>query len=173
MSTLSAPLLSTNSVSPNSLSPTEVQPFLEDLVKRFEPDGELDAVLGPVITQLCFHASLFRPEGLAGSDASWRGVLSGLEALVSIKAIAQLITRLPQWIPEGATAPNFEKVSLLGPLLRLGVFEQEWVSVFALVVDCLLIAVICSQLLPTLTSQGRRSVIRGNWSRRQQAFGVR
>ncbi|EMD39878.1 hypothetical protein CERSUDRAFT_63413 [Gelatoporia subvermispora B] len=129
LSTLSAPLLSTNSVSPNSLSPTEVQPFLEDLVKRFEPDGELDAVLGPVITQLCFHASLFRPEGLAGSDASWRGVLSGLEALVSIKAIAQLITRLPQWIPEGATAPNFEKVSLLGPLLRLGVFEQEWPTI--------------------------------------------
>ncbi|OCH84192.1 ubiquitin conjugation factor E4 [Obba rivulosa] len=129
LSTLTAPLLSTNSISPNSLSPTEVESFLQDLVKRFEPEGELDAVLGPVVCQLCFHESLFRPEGIAGSDASWRGVLSGLEALVSIKPIALMITRLPQWNPEGATAVNFEKVSLLGPLLRQGVFEREWPTI--------------------------------------------
>lgn len=110
------------------LTPSEVEPFLQDLARRFEPDNEIDGVLGPVVTQLCFHESLFRPEGLAGGDTSWRGVISGLEALVSIKSVALMITRLEQWNPEGATAANFERASLLGPLLRLGVFEREWVS---------------------------------------------
>lgn len=126
-SSLSAPLLSTSASSPNTLSPFEVEPFLQDLAKRFEPENEIDGVLGPVVTQLCCHPSLFRPEGLAGGDASWRSVIGGLEALVSIKSIAMMITRLENWIPPNATAPDFERVSLLGPLLRLGVFEREWV----------------------------------------------
>ncbi|KAI0927144.1 hypothetical protein AcW1_007520 [Taiwanofungus camphoratus] len=128
LSTLSAPLLSTTSSSVR-LTPSEVEPFLQDLARRFEPDNEIDGVLGPVVTQLCFHESLFRPEGLAGGDTSWRGVISGLEALVSIKSVALMITRLEQWNPEGATAANFERASLLGPLLRLGVFEREWPSI--------------------------------------------
>lgn len=100
---------------------------MHDLVKRFEPDNEIDGVLGPVIAQLCFHESLFRPEGLAGGDGSWRAVISGIEALVNIKPIAVMITRLPYWKPEAAPQ-TFERVSLLGPLLRLGVFDKEWVS---------------------------------------------
>ncbi|OSX59930.1 hypothetical protein POSPLADRAFT_1066990 [Postia placenta MAD-698-R-SB12] len=129
LSSLSAPLLSTSASSPNTLSPFEVEPFLQDLAKRFEPENEIDGVLGPVVTQLCCHPSLFRPEGLAGGDASWRSVIGGLEALVSIKSIAMMITRLENWIPPNATAPDFERVSLLGPLLRLGVFEREWPAI--------------------------------------------
>ena len=127
LSALTGPLLSSTATSTNTLGPTEVEPFLQDLVKRFEPDNEIDGVLGPVVTQLCFHESLFRPEGLAGGDGSWRAVMSGLEALVNIKPIATMITRLQYWEPE-ATPPTFERVSLLGPLLRLGVFDREWVS---------------------------------------------
>lgn len=127
LSALTGPLLSSAVTSPNSLGPAEVEPFLHDLVKRFEPDNEIDDVLGPVVAQLCFHESLFRPEGLAGGDGSWRAVISGIEALVNIKAIAVMITRLHYWNPE-ATPPTFERVSLLGPLLRLGVFDREWVS---------------------------------------------
>lgn len=127
LSTLSTPLSSTTA-SPNSLNASDIESFLQDLARRFEPDGEIDEVLGPVVRQLLFHLSLWRPEGLGGGDASWRGVVSGLEALVSIKSIAIMITRMPEWIPANATAANFEKVTLMGPLCRLGVFAREWVS---------------------------------------------
>lgn len=83
----------------------------------------------PVIIGLCTHESLFRPEGLGGGDAGWRGVVSGLEVLVSVKSIATMITRLDQWNPNDATAPDFEKKALLGPLCRLGIFPLEWVRV--------------------------------------------
>ena len=33
-----------------------------------------------------------------------------------------------EWIPVNATAASFEKVTLLGPLCRLGVFAREWVN---------------------------------------------
>lgn len=85
-------------------------------------------MLGPVVRGLCFHESLFRPEGLAGGDASWRGIIGGLEALVSIKSIATMIPRLEEFNPPDAEAYNIESVSLFGPILGLGVFEREWVS---------------------------------------------
>ncbi len=81
-----------------------------------------------MIRELCFHESLSRPEGLAGGDASWRGIISALEVLVSVKGIANMIPRLEEWNPVEASAHDFETRSLLGPLLRLGVFEREWVS---------------------------------------------
>ncbi|KAI0071497.1 ubiquitin conjugation factor E4 [Panus rudis PR-1116 ss-1] len=130
LSSLSAPLLSTSA--PTAvLSPTEIEPFLNDLARRFAPDNELLDVLGEVIRGLCFHPSLFRPEGLAGGDASWRGVISGLEALVSVKPIANIITLMPEWIPEDSMAHTFEVRSLMGPLLRLNVFDREWPGITA------------------------------------------
>lgn len=125
LSALSAPLLSSPTSNPNSLSPSDVEQFLQDVARRFEPDNEIDGILGPVVRELLFHESLFRPEGLGGGDAIWRGVVSGLEVLVSIKTIAVMVTRMPEWNPI-ATAPVFERVSLLGPLCRLGVFSAEW-----------------------------------------------
>ena len=105
-----------------------MQPFLLDLVRRFDnEDQELDGILAPVVRGLCFHESLFRPEGLAGGDASWRGIISGLEALVSVKAIGNAITRLEDFNPPNAQAHNIELTSLFGPILRLGVFDREWV----------------------------------------------
>lgn len=127
LAALSAPLLSGGLDNPYTLSPSDIDQFMQDFARRFEPDNELDDILAPVIRGLLFHESLFRPEGLGGGDSSWRGVVSGLEVLVSIKSIAGMITRMPEWNPENATAANFEKVSLLGPLCRLGVFMQEWV----------------------------------------------
>ncbi|KAG6377167.1 ubiquitin elongating factor core-domain-containing protein [Boletus reticuloceps] len=128
LSALSTPL--TTASSPNYiLSPTEVEPFLQDLARRFEPDNEIDGVLGPVLRQLLFHSSLFRPEGLAGGDSSWRGVVGGMEALVSVKSIAVMFTRLDEWNPPHATASTFETVTLMGPLCRLGVFSREWPNI--------------------------------------------
>ncbi|KAF9046597.1 ubiquitin elongating factor core-domain-containing protein [Panaeolus papilionaceus] len=125
LSALSAPL-SSATPNPNTLTPSDIEQFLQDLAHRFEPDNELDDILAPVIRGLLFHPSLFRPEGLGGGDASWRGVISGLEALVSIKSIATMVTRMPEWIPANATAHNFEQFSLMGPLCRLGVFYPDW-----------------------------------------------
>ncbi|KAH7922937.1 hypothetical protein BV22DRAFT_1036932 [Leucogyrophana mollusca] len=129
LSALSAPLLSSSSSASPTLSPSEVEDFLTDLARRFEPDNEIDEVLGPVVRQLVFHDSLFRPEGLGGGDASWRSVVSGLEALVSVKSIAIMLTRLDEWNPPSATAASLEKVSIMGPLCRLGVFSREWPSI--------------------------------------------
>jgi ubiquitin conjugation factor E4 B len=128
LSALSTPLMST-SLSSAILSPSDIESFLQDLARRFEPDDEIEDILGPVVRQLLFHESLWRPEGLGGGDASWRGVVSGLEALVSVKSIAVMITKMPEWIPANATAASFEKVTLLGPLCRLGVFGREWPSI--------------------------------------------
>ena len=94
---------------------------------RFEPDDEIDDILGPVVRELCFHESLFRPEGLAGGDASWRGIIGGIEALISVKSIAKMFTRHEDFNPTNAQAQTIEFASLLGPLLRLGVFQREWV----------------------------------------------
>lgn len=151
LSALSAPLMSSSS-SPNVLNPSDIDTFLQDLARRFEPDNEIDEVLGPVVQQLLFHPSLWRPEGLGGGDASWRGVVTGLEALVSIKSIAVMITRMPNWVPENATAASFERVTLMGPLCRLGVFAREWVFFFWFAdtscnAKCFFAAVYCSNLL--------------------------
>ena len=105
-----------------------MEPFLLDLVRRFSEDDELLGVLGPVVRGLCFHPSLSRPEGLAGGDASWRGIIGGLEALTSVKSVAVMIPRRGAWNPADAKAETVEAKSLFGPLLRLGVFEREWVS---------------------------------------------
>lgn len=130
LSALSAPLLTAPVSSPDALAPSDVEPFLQDLARRFEPDNELENVLGPVVIQLLFHPSLFRPDGLGGGDTSWRGVIGGLEALVSVKSIAGMITRMPQWNPPNATAASFERISLMGPLTRLSVFGSDWVRFF-------------------------------------------
>ncbi|KIJ62650.1 hypothetical protein HYDPIDRAFT_41789 [Hydnomerulius pinastri MD-312] len=128
LSALSTPLSASSS--PDCiLSPTEVEPFLQDLARRFEPDNEIDGVLGPVARQLFFHESLLRPEGLGGGDSSWRAVIGGVEALVSVKSIAAMLTRLDEWNAPHAAAPTFEKVTLMGPLCRLGVFSREWPAI--------------------------------------------
>ncbi|KAH7885208.1 ubiquitin elongating factor core-domain-containing protein [Phlebopus sp. FC_14] len=128
LSALSVPL-SDSSSSAGILSPTEVEPFLQDLARRFEPDDEIDGILGPVVRQLLFHESLLRPEGLGGGDSSWRAVVGGVEALVSIKSVASMFTRLDEWNPPHTTASTFEKITLMGPLCRLGVFSREWPSI--------------------------------------------
>lgn len=75
-----------------------------------------------------------RPEGIGGSggDSGWRAVVSGMEALIGVKPIAEMITRMPEWLGEDVgvevTAANFERVTIMGPLLRLGTFSREWVS---------------------------------------------
>lgn len=112
---------------PNSLVDFEIPQLLQDIVNRFDPEGGLADVLGPVVIKLLFHSSLFREEGLAASDPQWRGILTGLEALVAHKQIAIMITKMEEWNPANATAVTFETRSLMGPLLRMNVFSREWV----------------------------------------------
>lgn len=126
LSAFSAPLLSSAPNSANTLAPHDIEPFLKDIAKRFEPENEIDEILGPVVRNLLFHPSLARPEGLGGGDSSWRQIVGGLEALVSVKPIAIMLTRLEDFNPPDATAANFETTSLFGPLCRLGVFSVNW-----------------------------------------------
>lgn len=128
LSTLSAPLHS--SAPTSALDAASVQPFLHDLSRRFLPDGELADVLAPVIAGLLHHAALARHAGLADADAGWRRVLAGLEALVGVRGVPEVITGMEAWCPREATPADFEYVSLMGPLCRLGVFTRDWVRCF-------------------------------------------
>jgi hypothetical protein len=141
------------------------------LACRFEPDNEIDDVLGPIVLQLLHHPSLFRPEGLGGGDASWRGVVSGLEALVSIKSIAVMITRMKEWNPPEATAPTFERLSLMGPLCRLGVFGREWVRSIILPYLGLHFDHVYSRPLPKLTFPSLTNAQETTLTRRMLASG--
>ncbi|KAF9454682.1 hypothetical protein P691DRAFT_804031 [Macrolepiota fuliginosa MF-IS2] len=128
LSALSAPLLSGPSTDPYTLDSSDIDQFLQELARRFE-DDELESVFGPVVKSLLSHESLSRPEGLAGGDAGWRGVVSGMELLVSIRSVAVMITGMEEFNPSEATAATLEKVSLMGPLCRLGVFGNEWPAI--------------------------------------------
>jgi ubiquitin conjugation factor E4 B len=127
LSTLSTGMYGSSTPSPNSLVDFEIPQLLQDIVHRFDSADGLAEVLGPVVIKLLTHPSLFREEGLATSDPQWRGVLTGLEALVAHKQIAIMITKMDEWNPVVATAVTFETRSLMGPLLRLNVFSREWV----------------------------------------------
>ncbi|THH20082.1 hypothetical protein EW146_g1184 [Bondarzewia mesenterica] len=126
LSSFSTPLYGGTTESPSSLTPSEIEPFLQDLVHRFEPDNELESILGPVVESLLHHECLAQPDGIASTDSQWRGIIAGLEALVSNKAIAQMVVRMESWNPPDANAVNFERLSLMGPLLRLNVFPGDW-----------------------------------------------
>ena len=78
------------------------------------------------------------PEGIgvSGGDSGWRAVVSGMRALVGVKPIAEMIMRMPEWCGDSGeglgvevTPANFERITIMGPLLRLGTFS-EWVSFF-------------------------------------------
>ncbi len=60
LSALSAPLLSSSNNSQTTLAPSDVEQFLQDFARRFEPDNEIDDILAPVVRGLLFHESLFR-----------------------------------------------------------------------------------------------------------------
>lgn len=128
LSTLSTGMYGGSTPTPNSLVDFEIPQLLQDVIHRFDSEDGLAEVLGPVVIKLLTHPSLFREEGLAASDPQWRGVLTGLEALVSHKQIANMITKMDEWNPADATAVDFETRSLMGPLLRLNVFSREWVG---------------------------------------------
>lgn len=113
----------------SSLSPSEIESLLSDIVWRFDPDGELESVLGPVVIGLLHHECLFSPEGIASADSLWRGVVGGLEVLVANKSVVKMMCMMEEWCANDADAPNVERASLLGPLLRLNVFPTEWVSI--------------------------------------------
>jgi ubiquitin conjugation factor E4 B len=107
------------------LSTSEVLPFLNDLVQRWEAD-ELQDVLGGVVRSLAFHPVL--KHGFFEPSNQWRGIAAALQELVTIKPIARMVTNMDEWtVPENCPANELEKRSLLGPLFRMGVYAREWV----------------------------------------------
>lgn len=127
VTTLASPL-SNASMEASPLKPQDVEAFISDLVQRFpSQDEQLDDVLGPVVRLLLFNPLLSRPEGLAGGDSGWRAIVTAMAVLAHHPSVAKMVTRLEEWCPNGAAAHEFERVSLIGPLARLGVFAREWV----------------------------------------------
>ncbi|KZW03235.1 hypothetical protein EXIGLDRAFT_243210 [Exidia glandulosa HHB12029] len=125
MSSFGGPLLALSS-DQMLLGPGDMEHFIADLGRRFDNDG-LEDVLGPVVELVAWkNEALLRPTGLGGGDSGWRQVISALEALVSSKPIATMITRLPRWCPENLPAQVLELGCLFGPLLRLHVMPREW-----------------------------------------------
>ncbi|KDQ11048.1 hypothetical protein BOTBODRAFT_35587 [Botryobasidium botryosum FD-172 SS1] len=109
------------------LPPTELESFLNDLGRRFGDDG-LEDVLSGVISELMVLIRQDR-QGLGGpgiGGQGWRAALGGLEALISVKPIAAMLTKLEEWNPPTATPSSIEHVSLIGPFARLSVFSREW-----------------------------------------------
>jgi ubiquitin conjugation factor E4 B len=110
------------------LSGAEVDRLITDIQARFpNADDGIDDILGPLIHSLLFHPSLSRPEGLSAGDAGWRAILVGLEVMLKHRTICKMVTRMPEWCPVDADAAHIETSSLLGPLVRIGVFTREWV----------------------------------------------
>lgn len=129
LSSFAASPYASSGPSSSSLSPSEIETLISDIVARFDPDGELESVLGPVVTNLLFHECLSTAEGIASADSLWRGVVGGLEMLVANKSVVKMMCMMEEWCPNDSDAPQFERDCLLGPLMRLNVFPTEWVSV--------------------------------------------
>ncbi len=110
----------------NELLPTsEVLPFLNDLVQRWEEDG-LEYVLGGVVRSLAFHPVL--KHGFFGPSTQWGGIAAALQELVTIGPIARMMTKMDEWsVPEDCPANELETRSLLGALFRMGIYSREWV----------------------------------------------
>lgn len=66
----------------------DVESFVGDLAKRFADDG-LEDIFGDVITTV---VSALPNEGLGGGGSEWRGVVGALEALVSDKNVATIVS---------------------------------------------------------------------------------
>ena len=55
--------------------------FSQDLLRRFEPDNEMDEILDPGRSSFTVSRVAFKLEGLGGRYAIWHGVISGLKVL--------------------------------------------------------------------------------------------
>ncbi|KAG8849515.1 hypothetical protein FRC20_002284, partial [Serendipita sp. 405] len=120
---------------------TDLVPFLTDIGNRFYQDG-LEDVLGEVVRRVVFgrnlaagmvHTTATLPQGM--SPSGWRSSVMAMECLCSIKPIAAMITSLPEWNPlpwNGETGSGVrngnehEKGSILGFVMRLGIFARDW-----------------------------------------------
>jgi len=107
------------------LSTSDVLPFLNDLVQRWEADG-LEEVLGGVVRSLAFHPVL--KHGFFEPSNQWQGIAAALHELLTIKPIARMVTSMDEWtVPDNCPTDQLERRSLLGPLFRMGVYAREWV----------------------------------------------
>ncbi|KAK0566074.1 Ubiquitin conjugation factor E4 [Tilletia horrida] len=73
---------------------------------------------------------LFQPpkEGMTLAGLDWRVHSNAIAEVVAHKALAATITKVESFNPPDATAPAFERESLLGPLLRLSAFTPSYPS---------------------------------------------
>ncbi|KAK0557132.1 Ubiquitin conjugation factor E4 [Tilletia horrida] len=68
-------------------------------------------------------------EGMTIAGLDWRVYSNAIAELVAHKPVAAMMTSLESFNPANATAPAFERDSLLGPLIRLSAFTSSYPSV--------------------------------------------
>ncbi|KAL9938868.1 hypothetical protein V8E36_002587 [Tilletia maclaganii] len=68
-------------------------------------------------------------EGMTLAGLDWRVHSNAIAEVVAHKQVAEMITSLESFNPADATAPSFERDSLLGPILRLSAFTYSFPSV--------------------------------------------
>ncbi|KAK9722707.1 Ubiquitin conjugation factor E4 [Basidiobolus ranarum] len=102
---------------PDSLEGVPLE-FLEELSIRFQDDG-IEEVLGPAFTGI---SAVMRSQTLL---SDFRTPLRTLSILTSIKPLAALIPKMPNWNPGNLPSKTLELVTLLGPFFKLSVFPED------------------------------------------------
>ncbi|GAA6057987.1 hypothetical protein JCM3770_004600 [Rhodotorula araucariae] len=131
-------LIPTSTITPaTQLSFGDAPSLLTDLAARFMPsaandyEAGLNDILAPLFTKwnahLLGHKIDIGGGGGAPGSLGYREILSAVQSLTEIKAVAACIPTIKGWDPAtepGAAAPTLEYRSLLGPLLRLSTFPD-------------------------------------------------
>ncbi|KAI8978027.1 ubiquitin elongating factor core-domain-containing protein [Pilobolus umbonatus] len=92
--------------------------YLIELANRFKDDG-LDMILGPA---LCAIATQLCNVNILGE---FQASIQAFTVVTEIKAIATMITTLPEFNPENVSAKLIESVSLFGPMLKLSAYPDS------------------------------------------------
>jgi len=69
------------------------------------------------------------PEGMTIAELDWRPFMMAVSAACENKALAAAVPKFASFLPADAGAPDVERTSLLGPLLRLSCFPDAYPSI--------------------------------------------
>ncbi|KAG1077575.1 hypothetical protein G6F42_024753 [Rhizopus arrhizus] len=92
--------------------------YIIELVHRFDHDG-LELILGPALAAM---SGELRLQNILGECKT---SIQSVSYLCENKAVAAMMTELPEFNPSNTTARNIEDVSLLGPFFKLSVYPDS------------------------------------------------
>ncbi|CDK29563.1 unnamed protein product [Kuraishia capsulata CBS 1993] len=92
----------------------ELADFLIEMVNRAVANDSLDEFLEAIVPPLC--AKLYNMDL---NSREYLKMVTVFQLLLSEKAVAQSFHLIPGFHPDGIAAPDFERLTLLGPLFRI------------------------------------------------------